>query len=104
MPFAIIQSNIRSHTPMLLTSDYPFGKAWLGFQFIIYPLYRQPHNIKVAALKTSDADVADPFLNAVGTSFVEWLVFVDVIVNLLVSKLAEGDVGANGEVFLLVLA
>ena len=31
MPFAIIQSNIRSHTPMLLTSDYPFGKAWLGF-------------------------------------------------------------------------
>ena len=22
--------NIWSHTPMLSTSDYPFGKAWLG--------------------------------------------------------------------------
>lgn len=26
-----ISKNIKSHTPMLLTSNYPFGKAWLGY-------------------------------------------------------------------------
>ena len=49
-------------------------------------LYGETHHVVVTAVKTCDADVAYPFLNAVSASLVEGLIVGDVIVDLVVGE------------------
>ena len=48
-------------------------------------------------MKTCDADVAYPFLDAVGASLVEGLIVGDVIADLIVGEGFEGDIGSDGK-------
>ena len=66
-------------------------------------LYGEAHHVVVTAVKSCDADIAYPFLNAVGASLIEGLVFCDVIVDLIVGELLEGDVGGNGKASLSLM-
>ena len=60
-------------------------------------LYGEAHDIVVTAVKTCDADVAYPFLDAVGASLVEGLIVGDVIVDLVIGEGFEGDIGSDGK-------
>ena len=43
-------------------------------------------------MKTGDTDIADPLLDAIGTSLVERLVTGDLIADLLIAERLEGDI------------
>ena len=60
-------------------------------------LYREAHHVIVTAVKTCDADIAYPFLDTVGTSLVKGPIAGDVIMDLVVGKWFEGDIGSDGE-------
>ena len=49
-------------------------------------LYGEAHHVVITAVKTCDADIADPFLNAVSASLVKRLIMGDVLVDLVVGK------------------
>lgn len=60
-------------------------------------LYGEAHHIVVTAVKTCDADVAYPFLDAIGASLIEGLIAGDVITDLVVGEWFEGDISSDGE-------
>ncbi len=72
-----------------------------SLQFAIDTLYGEPHHIVVTAVETRHADVAYPFLDAIGTSLVEGLVMADVVTDLLVAERLESHVGRHVEGMLL---
>ena len=60
-------------------------------------MYGQAHDVEVGALEPGDADVAYPFLDAVGSGFVQGVVVVYVVFYLLLGEGGEGDVTGAGE-------
>ena len=54
----------------------------------------EAHDVEVRALHPRTGYIPDPFLDAIGTGFVEGPVFLYVIVNLFVGEFCEGDIGA----------
>ena len=57
----------------------------------------EAHDVVVAAVDAGDANHADPFLDAVGTGFVEGTVGVDIMDDFVVGQFAEIDIGTFGE-------
>ena len=58
----------------------------------------EAHDVVVAAVDAGDANHADPFLDAVGSGFVEGTVGVDIMDDFVVGQFAEIDIGTFGEV------
>ena len=54
----------------------------------------EAHDVEVGAGHAGTSDVTNPFLHAVGAGFVEGTVFGDIMIDLGVGKVGEGDVGA----------
>ena len=52
-------------------------------------MYRESHNGEVRTFYLADSHVSDPFLDAIGSSLVIWLVSVYVIIDFLVCKVFE---------------
>ena len=69
--------------------------------FLIDALYGKPHDIEITALQSGASDIADPFLNAVGSCLVEWLVMRDVITDFCITELLERHLGNDREMALL---
>ena len=65
-------------------------------QFFVDSLDGEAHDVVVGAADAGDADVAYPFLNAVGAGFVEGLILTDIVGYLFIGEFLEGDVGADG--------
>ena len=68
-----------------------------GAEFFVDALDGEAHDVEVATVKGGDSDVADPLLDAIGTCFVEGLVSVYVITDLVVGEGLEGYVGLDAE-------
>ena len=49
----------------------------------------QAHHIIKVAVNAGNTDIANPFLDAVGTGLVQWAVMLDVIVNLVIGQFGK---------------
>lgn len=63
-------------------------------QFFVDALDGEAHDVVVGALDAGYADVAYPFLDAVGSGFVHWVELSDVMPDFFVGESLEGYVGA----------
>ena len=66
-------------------------------EFLVESLGRKAHHVVERAVQSGDANVADPFLDSVGSGLVERLEVVDVVVYLTVGQILEIDIGSYGE-------
>ena len=72
-------------------------------QFLIDTLNRKPHHIKITSLQPCTTYVTDPFLNAIGTSFVKRLIMIYIITDLIIRKRFERYFCCNRKGTLLML-
>ena len=79
--------------PVVLERESPAE----SLQFFVHPVYRQPHDGVEGAFDGSDADVADPFLDAVGSCLVVGTVFLYVIGYFLIAERLEMHGGGVAE-------
>ena len=56
-------------------------------------MYRESHYCIERTFDSCDSDVANPLLDCVGAGLVEWGIFIDIIVYLIVRQLLEVDDG-----------
>ena len=68
-------------------------------QLGIDALNGQTHHIVVAAIEARNAYITYPLLNAIGSCLVEGAIGGDVMMDLVISKLLEGDI-SSGEIIL----
>ena len=68
--------------------------------FLVEPLNRQPHDVEIATLDACNTDVAYPLLNTISPSLVERLEMGDVIVDLLIRELLEGNIRSHSKTLL----
>ena len=64
---------------------------------LINALHRQSHHIEITAVDMRHANVAYPFLNAVGSCLVQRSVMFYIIIYLAVGKFFEGHVGHHAK-------
>ncbi len=67
------------------------------FEFLVEALDRESHDVEVGAVDVFDADVAYPFLDAVGACFVEGVVGFDVVAYFIDGDVGECYVGGGGD-------
>ena len=56
---------------------------------------REPHHIVVITHNARHADVADPFLNAVGSGFVEWAEGIHIVVDFPIGERGKLHIGLD---------
>ena len=66
-------------------------------QLLIDALHWQTYDIKITSGYGCHPDIAYPFLNSIGTSFVKWLILIYIIMYILVGKFLERHIGCHGE-------
>ena len=57
----------------------------------------QAHHVIKVPVDASDPDVANPFLDAIGTSLVKRVIMLDVVVNLVIGQVGKVDDARVGE-------
>ena len=72
------------------------------FKCFVNALYGQSHHIEITAVERCDTYMTNPFLNAVGTRFVEGAIVADIVIYFVVCERLECHVGDYRETRLAI--
>ena len=72
------------------------------FKSFVNALYGQTHDIEIATVKGRNTDMANPFLNAIGTRFIEGAIVAYIVIYFVVCERLECHVGDHRETRLAI--